>query len=118
MCDKTKHSKHQSYFGRRDTLLHWLKQHQNVPSFPLSILFCLLLAFFFRQEKKGRKKRAIFPMFDMSILYCEKDNKKSRRDEQNRLLTNRFIIFYFANFSMDPLEELSELLELLGLSES
>ena len=57
-------------------------------------------------------------MFDMSILYCEKDNKKSRRDEQNRLLTNQIIIFYFANFSMDPLEELSELLELLGLSES
>ena len=56
-------------------------------------------------------------MFDMSILYCEKDNKKSRRDEQNRLLTNQIIIFYFANFSMDPLEELSELLELLGLSE-
>ena len=26
-------------------------------------------------------------MFDMSILYCEKDNKKSRREEQTRLLT-------------------------------
>ena len=26
-------------------------------------------------------------MFDMSILYCEKDNKKSRREEQIRLLT-------------------------------
>ena len=25
-------------------------------------------------------------MFDMSILYCEKDNKKSRRDDQIRLL--------------------------------
>ena len=26
-------------------------------------------------------------MFDMSILYCEKDNKKSRRDVQIRLLS-------------------------------
>ena len=40
-------------------------------------------------------------MFDMSILYCEKDNKKSRRDEQTRLLTNQLIL-------CDPLENWTE----------
>ena len=41
-------------------------------------------------------------MFDMSILYCEKDNKKSRREEQTRLLTIFNISFHpqsFENFS-------------------
>ena len=42
-----------------------------------SILLC---------SRGGAEKLAIFSMFDMSILYCEKDNKKSRRDDQTRLL--------------------------------
>lgn len=46
-------------------------------------------------------------MFDMSILYCEKDNKKSRREEQTRLLT--IFIFFF-----HPLKILVKILAVEG----
>ena len=49
-------------------------------------------------------------MFDMSILYCEKDNKKSRREEQTRLLS--ISIFFLDDSSKERLKNRYDLINL------